>query len=271
LQRHRAGSGAAAHAGDAAHVQAGSLRFSVNGSTVSIFTKVNALPHGFLCIVDLTRSGAPPLVAGANTVTVSYLDTWNASHTDTFRILYAASEDELAGLLFDRTMAAFFREANAAGAIRGLRETLTHKPCLAPAWYNMARMEESLRHWPQASDAFRNYLACSPQGPFSAKARQQLIALAGLPDGQPLPPEALYAATLKQAQHFLVERHYRDALTQAAAAQQLLPQRYEAYAFAAGILRSQHQDTDAARLQAMALERVTPAQRPALEAAFAAQ
>jgi hypothetical protein len=89
------------------HVQAGSLRFSVNGATVSIFTKVNALPHGFLCTVDLTRSGAPPILAGSNIVTVNYLDTWNTSHTDSFQILYAASEDDLVGILFDPTMAVF--------------------------------------------------------------------------------------------------------------------------------------------------------------------
>jgi tetratricopeptide (TPR) repeat protein len=237
------------------HIQAGSIRFYVNGATATTFVTTDALAHGFLCRLDLSRPNAPQIALGDNVVRVDFRDTWNQNHTANFHIVYAGSDKELAALDFKEAMIGYLRNGDAKVTLQGLEQAILVSPCYAAAWYNKGILEEQLLAWSKARDAFRQYLACAPAGDKAKDAQAQIDLTTNWKEGDPAPAETNYQNFLRESQTLFSHGQVREAMAEAARAMQTMPQRYEAYVIAAIILHSQHQDAAAKRLGAEALKR----------------
>jgi hypothetical protein len=82
--------------------------------------------------------------------------------------------------------------------------------------------------------------------------------------------DADYAASVQKARVFLKEGLYKEAVAEAAHAQQLDAGRWEAYMIACLAMKRQGKETKAQQLKKLTLARVPEAQRPTIEAAISA-
>jgi len=170
---------------------------------------------------------------------------------------------------FEQTTARFLMNGNRAAAITGYQRVLALDPSFAPAWFNLGYIAELEKNWQEAKRDFSKYIELAPQTQDAGRARNELAVIERM-SAKGFERDADYAASVQKARVFLKEGLYKEALAEAAHAQELDAARWEAYMIACIAMKKQGKETEAQQLRKLTLSRVPEAQRPTIEAAISA-